>query len=255
VPRPPADASPGDFWRELWSRLPAATDADVRVVDSDTLPAPEPAPRSDLIVIEGPAAGDAVAARWDSSRTRLLEKASFRPFEYKSVTEATEHGVVTPSAPATGKDFGGLVHQILEWTPLTSRPEAILRMAEALAPAKGLDPGMARRAADHVVRALALPVMERARKAERVWRELPITYAHEGQLLTGRIDLAFEEDGQLVIVDYKSDAITEDQSLERADKKYKEQLRHYSRALTQALGMHVRDRLVLFTALGRTVAV
>jgi hypothetical protein len=36
---------------------------------------------------------------------------------------------------------------------------------------------------------------------------------------------------------------------------HKEQLRIYGRGLTQAIGLPVRERLVLFTALGRTVPV
>jgi ATP-dependent helicase/nuclease subunit A len=70
----------------------------------------------------------------------------------------------------------------------------------------------------------------------------------------GKVDLVFEEDGQLVVVDYKSDAITEAQVIQQADH-HKDQLRLYGRGLTQALGLPVRERLVLFTALGRSVPV
>ena len=57
-----------------------------------------------------------------------------------------------------------------------------------------------------------------------------------------------------MVVDYKSDAIAESEVIQQADH-HKEQLRIYGRGLTQAIGLPVRERLVLFTALGRTVPV
>jgi ATP-dependent exoDNAse (exonuclease V) beta subunit len=117
------------------------------------------------------------------------------------------------------------------------RADRVRAMAEALAPSLGLDAEAAARAADHVDRALGLPVVDRARRATRVWRELSLWFPDGAHLVEGIVDLVFEEDGQLVVVDYKSDAIAEDQ------------------ALAQAAGLPVRERLVLFTALGRAVPV
>jgi ATP-dependent helicase/nuclease subunit A len=258
VPKPPADASPGDFWRDLSSRLPTASDTDVLVVDADTLAAPLPAERSGFLVIEGAGGKDAVAARWEAGRRRLLEDASHRPFIPASVTDAAPATTAADAARAgspTGREFGRLVHQLLEWVAFgDGAAESVRSMAEALAPSFGLAPETARRAGEHAARALALPVIERARRAERVWRELPLAFTDEGRLVEGIVDLVFEEDGQLVIVDYKSDAIGDDHALTRADA-HKEQLRLYGRGLVQALGRPVRERLILFTALGRTVAV
>ncbi len=259
VPKPPADATPGEFWRELSSRLPAASDGDVLVVDADTLPAAESAARPDFRVIEGAGAKDAVAARWEAARARLLEDASFRPFVRASVTHAapreSPYPDARPAGSVAGRDFGRLVHQLLEWVPFgDATAESVRATAEALAPSFGLAPEAARRAAEHAVRALALPLIERARRASRIWRELPLAFTDEGRLVEGIVDLVFEEDGQLVVVDYKSDAIADDQALARADE-HKEQLRLYGRGLVQALERPVRERLILFTALGRTVAV
>jgi ATP-dependent helicase/nuclease subunit A len=68
------------------------------------------------------------------------------------------------------------------------------------------------------------------------------------------VDLVFEEDAELVVVDYKSDAITSEQALAQAAH-HAPQLQLYGRGLAQAAGLPVRERLVLFTALGRTVPV
>jgi hypothetical protein len=50
-----------------------------------------------------------------------------------------------------GRDFGALVHRILEWIPL-DEPQRARPMAEALAPSFGLDADAAGRAAAAVVR-------------------------------------------------------------------------------------------------------
>lgn len=40
-----------------------------------------------------------------------------------------------------------------------------------------------------------------------VRREQPFVFEYEGQLIQGIIDLCFEEDGEIVIVDYKTDRV------------------------------------------------
>jgi ATP-dependent helicase/nuclease subunit A len=127
-------------------------------------------------------------------------------------------------------------------------------MSEALAPSFGLDAAAASRAATQVERVLGLPVIDRARRASRVWRELSLWFPDGSHLVEGIVDLVFEEDGQLVVVDYKSDAVTEDQALAQAAH-HAPQLQLYGRGLAQAAGRPVRERLVLFTALGRAVPV
>jgi ATP-dependent helicase/nuclease subunit A len=132
--------------------------------------------------------------------------------------------------------------------------ERAAAMAEALAPSFGLDEDDARRAADAALRALALPVMQRARDAPRVWRELALWFPEQDELIEGIVDLVFEEDGGLVVVDYKTDHIAPEQALVQAAH-HAPQLQLYGRGLAQATGMRVKERLVLFTAIGQAVAV
>jgi ATP-dependent helicase/nuclease subunit A len=127
-------------------------------------------------------------------------------------------------------------------------------MAAALAPSFGLDPEAAARAEAAARRALALPVMQRARNAARLWREMPVWLPQGADLVEGVVDLVFEEDGALVVVDYKTDHIAAGQALLQAAH-HAPQLQLYGRALAVASGMPVRDRLVLFTALGEAVPV
>ena len=260
IPVPPPDARAGGFWRELTQVLPKASDADVQVVDAATLPAPvRETDEADLRALAGAEGGDAVAARWDAERKALLETASQRPFVPISATRAAARSA-PPAAVAAlgggGRDFGGLVHQILEWIPLDAggAPGLAVSMAAALGPTFGLDAEGARRAGEAAQRALDLPVMHRARKAAQLWRELPVWFPEGADLVEGVVDLVFEEDGALVIVDYKTDHIVEEQAVAQAAH-HAPQLQLYGRGLAQATGLPVRERLVLFTALGRTVPV
>jgi ATP-dependent helicase/nuclease subunit A len=260
VPRPPVDAALGDFWRDLILKLPADSDDEVRVVDAETIPLPEhESQRAELWALAGAEGGDAVAARWEADRRALVEAGSSRPFVPVSATRLAERSAppsVVVGSGGGGRDFGTLVHRLLEWTPLDEedRGPRLQAMAEALAPSLGLDGEAARTAADQVERTLGLPVVQRAREAARVWRELNLWFPDGEHLVEGKVDLVFEEDGQLVVVDYKSDAISEGQALAQAAH-HAPQLQLYGRGLSQALGLPVRERLVLFTALGRTVPV
>ena len=262
VPRPPADAQPGAFWRELVTRLPAADDADVRTVDAGEIPLVDvPGRGRELWALAGADAPDAVAARWEAERRDLLARASERPYAPAPATRiaaATEAASVLGPGAGLGRDFGSLVHRLLEWAPLDApaeaRPARLLAMAEALAPAFSLDPQKAARAADQAERALLSPVLERARRATRHWRELRLWFPEGAHLVEGIVDLVFEEDGQLVVVDYKSDAITDEQAVAQAAH-HAPQLQLYGRGIARALGLPVRERLVLFTAIGRAVPV
>jgi ATP-dependent helicase/nuclease subunit A len=260
IPVPPPDARAGAFWRDLTGLLPKATDADVQVVDAATLPAPvRDADETDLRELAGAGGGDAVAARWDAERKERIETAAHRAFVPISATRAAARSAPPAAVTAAGgggRDFGGLVHRILEWIPLEGdgRTGLAVSMAAALGPAFGLDADGARRAGDAVERALALPVMHRARRAVRLWRELPVWFPEGADLIEGVVDLVFEEDGALVIVDYKTDHIADDQALAQAAH-HAPQLQLYGRGLAQATSLPVRERLVLFTAIGRTVSV
>jgi ATP-dependent exoDNAse (exonuclease V) beta subunit len=263
VPRPPLDAALGPFWKELVEALPQRDDACVRIVDVEPLPRPDaPGRGRELWMIAGAEGGDPVAARWESERRELVARASERPYVPIAATRLARRLDETPWVAAVsdtgGRDFGSFVHQMLEWLPLEDvdpgRAGRVRSMAAALAPSFGLGPGAAAHAATQVERVLDLPVIARARRAPRIWRELPFWFPDGADLVEGKVDLVFEEEGQLVVVDYKSDAISDEQRIAQADR-HKEQLRIYGRALTQALGIPVRERLVVFTALGREVPV
>lgn len=256
VPAPPPSAHVGGFLKDLVARLPRTSDDEVAVIDASTLPEPSATREAD---VDAPALvqRDAVAARWDAERGARLASGSYRPFTPRAVTAVAAvtapPSVLQASSGSGGRSFGALVHRILEHIPFES-PERSVVVAESLAPLFGLDAAAGRRAAESVVRTLGLPLMERARRAKQVWRELPLWFPDDDVLVEGIIDLVFEEQGGLVVVDYKTDAIDDAMALAQAAH-HAPQLQLYGRGLAQGTGMSVKERLVLFTGIGRAVAV
>ena len=72
----------------------------------------------------------------------------------------------------------------------------------------------------------------------------------ETMLVQGIIDAYFEEEGELVLVDYKTDRVSEEQEL---TDRYKVQLDLYERALEQITGKKVKEKLIYSVSLRKTV--
>jgi ATP-dependent helicase/nuclease subunit A len=79
------------------------------------------------------------------------------------------------------------------------------------------------------------PLGRRAARAARTGREFDFLMAVEDLVIRGQIDLWFEEAGELVIVDYKTDAVDAGEAKARAEH-YQLQLRLYAMAVEQLEG-------------------
>ena len=89
-----------------------------------------------------------------------------------------------------------------------------------------------------------------------VRREQPFVFEYEGPLIQGIIDLYFEEDGELVLVDYKTDRVMKDEAGEKElVKRYAIQLDYYAKALTQLTGKKVKEKIIYSFALGKELSV
>lgn len=102
----------------------------------------------------------------------------------------------------------------------------------------------------------ASPLSERMLSAEKIYKEysftasIPLCEMHpeipenEGKgeviIIEGVADCAFAENGELVIVDYKTDRA----SPEELKEKYKEQLGIYKRCLAEAIGLPVKEAII-----------
>ncbi len=87
-----------------------------------------------------------------------------------------------------------------------------------------------------------------AKELNPEWKE------EEQMLIRGVIDACFEEDGALVLVDYKTDKVySRDGSC--LVRKYARQLQFYQTALEKGSGLPVKERLIYSVTMGRTIAV
>lgn len=95
-------------------------------------------------------------------------------------------------------------------------------------------------------------------RSPRCLREYPFTALYpvldgaEHTVIQGIADCVFEEDGALVIVDYKTDRVT---TAEELIERYRAQLDVYRRALSAVFERPVRECVLYSFALGRTVTV
>ena len=83
-------------------------------------------------------------------------------------------------------------------------------------------------------------------------RDFATLDADDAVLLQGVVDCFFEEDGELVVVDFKTDRVTRAQLEERAEH-YRPQLEAYSMALSRVTGKRVKEKLLYFFSAGEEV--
>ena len=139
-----------------------------------------------------------------------------------------------------GARFGSLVHLILRDVDFTARSEAIERLARTLARLLNATEEEVEAAAHAVASALRHPLLERARRASRSYRELPIVIKDDiGGLLDAVIDLAFLEDTTWTVVDFKTDA----EDVQRA-RNYCRQVGWYIHGLQKATATSARGYLL-----------
>lgn len=98
------------------------------------------------------------------------------------------------------------------------------------------------RAAELASRFTGSELGQRAERARRIEREFDFLFYFEDVVLRGQIDLWFEEDGELIVVDYKTDRIGDDRESSQA---YTLQLQIYALALERYAG-RAADRAVLY---------
>ena len=106
--------------------------------------------------------------------------------------------------------------------------------------------------------------MKQAAEENKLWKEQPfvlgipardihpeMTEADETMLVQGIIDVCFEENGELVVLDYKTDKIWSEQKLLE---KYQSQLEYYARALEQITGKKVGEKIIYSFTMQKEIA-
>ncbi|MDO5340700.1 MAG: helicase-exonuclease AddAB subunit AddA [Eubacteriales bacterium] len=93
-------------------------------------------------------------------------------------------------------------------------------------------------------------------KSGRARREQPFVFEYEGQIIQGIIDMYFEEDGELVLIDYKTDRVNKSAAGEQElVKRYAIQLDYYAKALAQLTDKCVKEKIIYSFALGKEIKI
>lgn len=135
-----------------------------------------------------------------------------------------------------GRRFGELVHACLAVVPLDADRSLIESTVDVTA--RALDaPERERRAAiDAVEATLAHPRVLAARKSGDVRREVSIVdHLHDGTVVEGNIDLAYEIDGTWYLIEFKTD-----ETIDEKRGQYEAQAQAYVKAIGAATGKPAR---------------
>ena len=142
-----------------------------------------------------------------------------------------------------GTSVGRAVHAVLQSIDLATGND-IGDRARAQAAAEGI-PDRESDVARLSRVAVDSDIVKRAVASGRFWREVPVAVAIGEGSLHGFIDLLFEEDEGLVVVDYKTDSVSADET-SKAVLDYRLQGGAYAHAIQQVTGKEVREVVFLY---------
>jgi ATP-dependent helicase/nuclease subunit A len=240
---------------ELLSGLEGSFEhADATNPPEDVRESPEP-------TAAGPAATKASFARWRAERKALCEKSAIpssigaRTLEggvaSNTVVSFTAEGDETVAStsdkwrsPRGASAIGRAVHGVLQRIDLAEKGDlADLVISESVrAGCSDAVDTVATLVAD----ALDSDEIARAASATLIWRELPVSVPVGDGVLDGVIDLAYETGDGVVVVDYKTDAVSDEAALAERVARYRTQAGAYAYALGQVLGRPIAAFRFLF---------
>ncbi|MDP2950115.1 MAG: UvrD-helicase domain-containing protein [Chloroflexota bacterium] len=223
-------SSKPDLWREVG----------IRTSRGAATAAPQPQPSVDDFATR--------RAVWQAQRDAAVEAAS-RP-EAEAVTtiarvakEEAEGGEIAYRRGRGGTNLGRAVHGVLQSIDLATG-SGLVETSKAQAGAEGI-PERWEEVAQLVRTALESGVVKRAVNTGRYHREVFVSIPLNGRFIEGFIDLLFEDDGGLVIVDYKTDSV-DAADVETAKGEHEVQAGLYALAARQVTGKPVRQAVLLF---------
>jgi ATP-dependent helicase/nuclease subunit A len=143
-----------------------------------------------------------------------------------------------------GARFGELVHAILASVSFDGDRASFEAAAEVQARILGAPDAERIAAVESVIRVSRHELLQRAAAGARrgdARRECPVTLtAPDGSLVEGVVDLAFLEDGEWLVVDFKTDREISEAGVER----YSRQVALYAAAIARATGLAAKGWLV-----------
>ena len=187
---------------------------------------------------------------WQQHRKELMNVMSHPSF----IAATALHGLEDDEKPEqetpepwrrgrAGTSVGRAVHAVLQSIDLANG-DGLEDRTRAQAVAEGV-PGRQGEVVRLVRAALESETVRRAIASGRIWREVSVATPVGRGSLHGFIDLLFEEDDGLVVVDYKTDAVSQE-DVRNAVARYRLQGGAYAYAIGKATGKPVKQVIFLY---------
>ncbi|MCX5992965.1 MAG: UvrD-helicase domain-containing protein [Chloroflexi bacterium] len=195
---------------------------------------------------------------WLAERKIVVERASVPAAEsvtgmLKLAKEEAEGGEAYYRTGRGGTNLGRAVHSVLQVIDLATGA-GLDDLSRAQAAAEGIADKW-REAAKLARNGLESPVVRRAVASGNYHREVFVSAPYEDKLLEGFMDIIFEEEGGLVIADYKTDAIDNEEELMQKKETYEQQAGLYALLANRVTGKKVKEVVLVFLRSGREIAV
>ena len=202
------------------------------------------------------AAAGNIVVRWEA-----VEQATYATAAAKEVTVAGGTRQRRASSGEHGTEWGTVIHLLLEAAMV--QPEADLeQLARGALQEHGLDTDLVGTALETVSTVTGSEVWARAKRSQKTLVEVPFARclppeamdSKRPTVLRGVIDLAFQEPDGWVLVDYKTEQVTEENQSDVVEK-YKGQVNLYAQCWEQLVEEQVSERGLFFTTTREYVTV
>jgi len=162
----------------------------------------------------------------------------------------------------TGSELGTVFHKVFQHLDFSRvSPDELKNQVDELVERELLRPSEAERVNPWKLKMLfdtdiGKRMVQAAARGD-LKREIPFFMGYEGgeTMVKGVIDAFFQEDGELVIVDYKTDHVDISSFEETLKTRYTEQMRYYRSALEQITGVKVRETILYSVSLGKELCI
>ncbi|MCL5289445.1 MAG: PD-(D/E)XK nuclease family protein [Firmicutes bacterium] len=204
--------------------------------------------------------GDLVKAR--EGFTVIIDSANTPSYSVESVTSLVKGAGDGPERKETGYglSWGRVVHRVLEACALR-KPDNIELFVDNILVEEGRPSGERDEVITLVNQVVKSELWDRMLKSKRRFVEVPFSardYSTKNggeRIISGVIDLVFEEEDGWVIADYKTDNVESEEQLAELVKYYSPQVEMYKRFWEKMSGERVVEAGLFFTQINRLVAV
>ncbi|MTI80844.1 MAG: hypothetical protein FH758_08170 [Firmicutes bacterium] len=182
-----------------------------------------------------------------------INKASYQTLLVSAIAKERGH---VPARKRTDKGFswGRVIHRVLEAYVKNPPTNAELFVMNILAE-EDRDKGEKDQVLSLVEDITKSPLWQRMLKSKQRFVEVPLSLREEGIIISGVIDLVFLEEDGWVIVDYKTDAVENNDHLQELVKYYTPQIQTYKKFWEESTNTIVFEAGLYFTSINKFIKI